>query len=155
MPSIPDSISDGQRATQMMRGLRPVDAVMFAFYLLLLTMGIAADHRDVRWFLALGGSVVCATLWIVARRQLGAAFSVRPEARQLVTKGLYRWLRHPIYVFGTAAFMLVLLALQGWSALVIWAVLIPLQIIRARREDKVLAVAFGAEYEAYRRSTLM
>ena len=57
------------------------------------------------------------------------------------------------YVFGTTAFLLVLLALQGWQALVIWAILIPVQVIRARREEGVLREAFGAEYEASRRST--
>ncbi len=67
--------------------------------------------------------------------------------------GLYAKLRHPIYVFGTMAFLLVLLALQGWPGLAIWAILIPVQIIRARREEHVLAQAFGAEYEAYRSST--
>ena len=97
--------------------------------------------------------MICAILWFVARRQLGVAFSVRPEARQLVTTGLYAKLRHPIYVFGTTANLLVLLALQGSPALVIWAILIPVQIIRARREERVLAEAFGAEYEAYRNST--
>ena len=70
-----------------------------------------------------------------------------------MTTGFYGRLRHPIYVFGTMAFLLVLLALQGWQALVIWAILIPVQVTRARREEKVLAEAFGAEYEAYRRST--
>jgi len=59
----------------------------------------------------------------------------------------------PIYVFGTMAFLLVLLALQGWQALVIWAILILVQLTRARREEKVLAEAFGAEYEVYRSST--
>ena len=34
--------------------------------------------------------------------------------------GFYAKLR-PIYVFGTMAFLLVLLALQGWQPLVIWA----------------------------------
>ena len=137
----------------MILGLRPVDTVMFGFYLVLLTLGIAADeHKAVR-FVALSLSVACAILWFVARRQLGVAFSVRPEARQLVTTGLYARLRHPIYVFGTMAFLLVLLALQGWQALAIWAILIPVQVIRARREEAVLAEAFGAGYEAYRRST--
>jgi len=73
--------------------------------------------------------------------------------RQLVTTGFYGRLRHPIYVFGTMAFLLVLLALQGWQALVIWAILIPVQVIRARREEGVLAEGFGAEYEMYRSST--
>lgn len=133
--------------------LRPVDILMFAFYLVLAALAVAADLHGPVWFVALGPSVVCAALWLVARLQLGAAFSVRPEARQLVETGLYSRLRHPIYVFGTAAFLLVLLALQGWPALVIWAILIPVQIVRARREERVLAEAFGAEYEAYRGAT--
>src|SRR5664280_1891897 len=142
-----------QSTTDIIAGLRPVGTVMFLFYLVLLALGIVADVRNTIWFVPLGFSVVCAILWFVARRQLGVAFSVRPEARQLVTTGFYAKLRHPIYVFGTMAFLLVLLALQGWQALVIWAILIPVQVIRARREERVLAEAFGAEYEMYRSST--
>jgi len=93
-------------------------------------------------------------LWFIARAQLGEAFSVRPEARRLVTTGLYSKLRHPIYVFGTSAFLLVLLALQGWQALILWAILVLVQIVRARREEHTLAEAFGADYEEYRRTTL-
>ena len=140
-------------ATEMIPGLRPIDTVMFLFYLVLLALGIAADVHYAFWFVPLGLSMGCAILWFVARRQLGVAFSVRPEARQLVTTGFYARLRHPIYVFGTMAFLLVLLALQGWRALAIWAILIPVQVIRARREERVLSEAFGAEYEAYRNST--
>ncbi|MGB8384935.1 MAG: methyltransferase [Dermatophilaceae bacterium] len=139
--------------TDMIPGLRAVDTVMFLFYLVLLALGIVGGVRNAISFVALGLSVVCAIVWFIARRQLGVAFSVRPEARQLVSTGLYSKLRHPIYVFGTAAFLLVLLALQGWPALLVWAILIPIQVIRARREEAVLAEVFGAEYEAYRRST--
>ena len=137
----------------MIRSLRPVDTVMFLFYVVLVALSIGADVRTAIWFVALGLSVVCAILWFVARRQLGVSFSVRPQAHQLVTTGFYTKLRHPIYVFGTMAFLLVLLALQGWQALVIWAILIPVQVIRARREEGVLAKAFGADYETYHRST--
>ena len=137
----------------MIPGLRPVDTVMFVFYLALVALAVVADVRSPMWFVVLGLSVICAIVWFVARRQLGVAFSVRPEARQLVVTGLYAKLRHPIYVFGTMAFLLVLLALQGWQALAIWAILIPVQVIRGRREEGVLAEAFGAEYEAYRNST--
>lgn len=137
----------------MIPGLRPVDTVMFVFYLVLVALAVVADVRSPMWFVVLGLSVICAIVWFVARRQLGVAFSVRPEARQLVATGVYAKLRHPIYVFGTMAFLLVLLALQGWQALAIWAILIPVQVIRGRREEAVLAEAFGAEYEAYRNST--
>ncbi len=137
----------------MLGELRPVDVGMYVFYVALLALAVVADVRDAVWFVALALSVVCAALWFLARWQLGAAFSVQPEARHLVATGLYARIRHPIYVFGTSAFLLVLLALQGWPGLVIWAILIPIQLLRAAREERVLAEAFGAEYEAYRRST--
>jgi protein-S-isoprenylcysteine O-methyltransferase Ste14 len=137
----------------LLRSLRPVDIAMFVFYLVLLGLAVAAAVPDPVRFVPLGLSVLCAVLWFVARGQLGASFSVRPEARRLVATGFYAKLRHPIYVFGTTAFLLVLLALQGWPALVIWAILIPVQVVRARREERILGQAFGAEYEAYRRAT--
>ena len=71
---------------------------MFLFYLVLLALAVVADLRDTIWFVPLALSVVCAILWFVARRQLGASFSVRPEAQPLVTTGLYAKLRHPIYL---------------------------------------------------------
>jgi protein-S-isoprenylcysteine O-methyltransferase Ste14 len=135
------------------RGLRPVDAVMFAFYLLLLVLAAIGGVRTAVWLVALALSVVCAVLWVVARLELGRSFSVGAQAHELVTTGLYRRVRNPIYVFGTSAFLLVLLSLQGWQALVVWAVLVPVQVVRARREERVLAQAFGAEYAAYRAST--
>jgi protein-S-isoprenylcysteine O-methyltransferase Ste14 len=135
------------------RGLRPVDGVMFAFYVVLLVLAAVGGVRTAVWLAALGLSVVCAVLWVVARLELGRSFSVGAQAHELVTTGLYAKVRNPIYVFGTAAFLLVLLALQGWQALAVWAVLVPVQVVRARREQHVLADAFGADYAAYRRST--
>lgn len=137
----------------MTRGLRLVDGVMLAFYLLLFGMAAVGGVRTVLWLPALALSVLCAVLWSLARWQLGASFSVGAEAHALVTTGLYAKVRNPIYVFGTSAFLLVLLALQGWGALVIWAVLVPVQVVRARREERVLAEAFGDEYASYRRQT--
>src|SRR5271155_1819087 len=42
----------------------------------------------------------CAVLLVVARVQLGSAFSVEAKASKLVTTGLYSRIRNPIYVFG-------------------------------------------------------
>jgi protein-S-isoprenylcysteine O-methyltransferase Ste14 len=70
-----------------------------------------------------------------------------------VTRGLYSKLRHPIYVFGSLAYIGALLALLGWSGLIICLVLVLIQVGRARREERVLAEAFGPEYAAYRSRT--
>jgi protein-S-isoprenylcysteine O-methyltransferase Ste14 len=133
--------------------LRWIDLVSFMIYLAFFGLGLAAAQRGILSYVALSLSAVCAVLWFVARWQLGSAFSVAPEARRLVTRGLYSRIRHPIYVFGTMAFLFVVLALQGWFALIIWAVVILIQVRRARREERVLEETFGAEHVAYRSRT--
>jgi protein-S-isoprenylcysteine O-methyltransferase Ste14 len=105
------------------------------------------------WYAGLILAAVTLPFWVVARRQLGNAFSAMPEARRLVTRGLYSKFRHPIYVFGCLAYFGSLLALQVWPILVAWVALTPIEFLRARREDRVLADAFGPEYTAYRRRT--
>ena len=93
------------------------------------------------------------TVWILARLQLGRSFSVTAQARQLVTHGLYSRLRNPIYFFGGLAYFGALVALQVWWLVLAWLAMTPIQLLRIRREEKVLAEAFGAEYEAYRAKT--
>ena len=130
-----------------------IDLAAFVIYFAFFGLGLAAAQRDVLSSVALSLSAVCAVFWFVARWQLGSAFSVAPEARRLVTRGLYARIRHPIYVFGTLAFLFVVLALQGWSALIIWVVVILIQVYRARREERVLEERFSAEYTTYRSKT--
>ena len=92
-------------------------------------------------------------LLVVARLQLGSAFSVQAKASTLVTTGLYSRIRNPIYVFG-ALFIagIVILANKPWL-LLIFVILIPLQIIRSRKEAKVLEERFGPAYLAYKQKT--
>ena len=130
-----------------------IDVVAYLAYLAIAALTLVSGARGALWYAGIGLSAVCAVLWFVARWQLGPAFAVGAQARRLVTGGLYTRLRHPIYVFGTLAFLCAVLALKGWSALVIWLVVIVIQVVRARREDQILAEAFGAEYAAYRSRT--
>jgi protein-S-isoprenylcysteine O-methyltransferase Ste14 len=92
-------------------------------------------------------------LLIIARLQLGSAFSVKAKASTLVTTGLYSRIRNPIYVFG-AIFIagLIIWVNQPWF-LLIFVILIPLQIIRSRKEAKVLEEKFGPAYIAWRQKT--
>jgi protein-S-isoprenylcysteine O-methyltransferase Ste14 len=130
-----------------------IDVAVYLIYMAFFGLAVVVGPRSTLWYVALCLSAGCSVLWFVARWQLGDAFSVAPEARQLVTRGLYSRIRHPIYVFGTLAFLFVVLALQGWSALIIWVVVILIQVGRARREERVLAKMFGADYTAYRSRT--
>jgi protein-S-isoprenylcysteine O-methyltransferase Ste14 len=92
-------------------------------------------------------------LWMVAQVQLGDSFSVRPQAHALVTRGVYSRIRNPIYVFSAIFISGVAMFMEGPLWLLFLVVLIPVQIVRARREARVLEAKFGEEYRAYRRNT--
>jgi protein-S-isoprenylcysteine O-methyltransferase Ste14 len=92
-------------------------------------------------------------LFVAARIELGSAFSIQAKATTLVTTGIYSRIRNPIYVFG-AIFILGIIIWTGrpWL-LLIFAVLIPLQVVRSRKEEQVLAEKFGAAYHDYKQKT--
>jgi protein-S-isoprenylcysteine O-methyltransferase Ste14 len=91
----------------------------------------------------------------VARYHLGRSFSIKPEARQLVTGGIYSKIRSPIYVFGVVMLLGLILVLQypGPLPWVILGAVVAGQTLRARREARVLEAAFGDAYREYRRKT--
>jgi protein-S-isoprenylcysteine O-methyltransferase Ste14 len=91
-------------------------------------------------------------LFLLARIQLGSAFSVQAKAHHLVTTGIYSKIRNPIYLFG--GLMLAGLFLYFKPVLLaLFVILIPMQIVRARAEEKVLAEKFGEEYQQYKAKT--
>jgi protein-S-isoprenylcysteine O-methyltransferase Ste14 len=90
---------------------------------------------------------------ILARYTLGKSFSLRAKATALVTNGIYSRIRNPIYVSGILLFFGVFLMLGYPQMLLIFVVLVPLQVIRARREAAVLEEKFGDEYREYRKRT--
>jgi len=105
-------------------------------------------------FLA-GGVVVLVSLPLLAlaRRQLGAAFTLTPQARALVTHGLYSRIPHPMYAFLDLALLGGIVMLRQVWLPAAWAGLVVVQALQARREAKVLEQAFGDAYRAYRNRT--
>jgi len=94
-----------------------------------------------------GGGISLWSLW-----HLRASFSILAEARSPVTSGPYRYVRHPLYL-GEAMMMLGLCLMIGTSlALLFWASLNALQVIRARIEERKLASQFE-EYRRYQQRT--
>jgi protein-S-isoprenylcysteine O-methyltransferase Ste14 len=94
-----------------------------------------------------------AILFILARIQLGNAFSVTPQVTSLVTHGVYWRIRNPINVFGALVLAGPILYLnRPWFRAVLLPLLI-LQVFRARREALVLDGHFGDAYRQYRART--
>lgn len=92
-------------------------------------------------------------LLVVARIELGGAFSVRPKAQTLVTHGLYSRIRNPIYLFGALTIVAFFLYIRQPLGISLLAVIIPLQMYRARQEEKILEAKFGEEYRHYKART--
>jgi protein-S-isoprenylcysteine O-methyltransferase Ste14 len=93
------------------------------------------------------------TLLTVARFNLGSSFSVTPQTKKLVTKGVYSRVRHPVYVFSAVARAGLALYLERPVFLSFLIVLIPIQVARARKESQKLEEKFGEEYQAWKLTT--
>lgn len=93
------------------------------------------------------------SLLTIARLQLGNSFSVTPQARHLVTTGIYSRIRNPIYVFSAIGLAGLALYFERPILLLLLFILVPLQIARARAERKVLLEKFGDEYRRYEART--
>jgi len=106
--------------------------------------------------LRVAGLLLCVLGYLLlslARYQLGRAFSVRAEARTLVTTGLYARFRNPIYIFAEVFLAGFALVLRSWWPVVFLLAAIPVQMVRARKEAAVLEAAFGDEYRSYQSRT--
>lgn len=83
-------------------------------------------------------------VWALGYNRWGN-FNIRPELRagaRLVTRGPYRWIRHPMYVsvlLGIGAF--VQADVRAWRV-VLFAALVLVLVIKAAREEDYLRAAF-------------
>jgi protein-S-isoprenylcysteine O-methyltransferase Ste14 len=101
--------------------------------------------RTLGLFLAVAGLALVA----LARYQLGNSFTLVPQARALVTHGIYSKIRNPVYIFSALAIAGLFLYLNRPLFFWIFLILIPLQVIRARAESRVLEARFGDAYRQY------
>lgn len=118
-----------------------------------------ADYRFRPW-MGWAGLVVqisCLALFFQSHRQLGRNWSVSLEIRRkhhLVTDGLYRYVRHPMYssfwLWAIAQALLLPNFVAGSAGLIGVGIL---YFSRVGREEQLMAETFGSDYDAYRSRT--
>ncbi|HUE52496.1 MAG TPA: isoprenylcysteine carboxylmethyltransferase family protein [Terriglobales bacterium] len=139
-----------------MQASRVTPFLVLQFCVALLVLALASfrpgEWNTLRW-VGLIIAILAAVPFFVARYQLGKSFSVTPQARELVTHGIYSKIKNPIYVFSTLFVVGLLLTLQIRRALIFVPVLIAVQLLRAHQEAKVLRDKFGDAYQEYRKKT--
>ena len=110
----------------------------------------------VRWA---GALVMVVSLWLFWRSHvdLGQNWSVSLELRQnheLVSHGVYRWIRHPMYasiwLWGLAQGLMLANWLAGWAVMPAFAAM---YFLRVPREERLMCVQFGDAYRDYARRT--
>ncbi len=121
----------------------------------LIGLGLAALTLpdQIREPIAVVVSVVSLFLLILGRVQLGASFSIKPKAHALVERGLYSRIQHPLYFFLDMILWGVIVYCYIPWLFAIWAVLLLVHISEARREERLLASAFGDVYITYQSHT--
>ena len=95
---------------------------------------------------------VGSTLSILAVLDLGRSISIMPEARALVTGGLYAKIRHPLYFAEEIAALGFCLQFRNWMVLPVIIIHFYFQIRRMDWEEDVLLRAFP-EYGDYKRGS--
>ena len=134
----------------------PIPAVVVPLVVLLLYLFVPGLKERPWTALRVAGGVVAVVgylFFVTARLQLGKSFSVTPQAKELVTSGLYSRIRNPIYVFVGVMWLGLIVALGLYWLFVPFAVLLFLQSFRVRREARVLHESFGQTYLDYRKQT--
>ena len=106
-----------------------------------------------------GAVVMVVALWLFwrAHADLGLNWSITLEMRkdhELIVRGVYRRIRHPMYaaifLFAIAQGLLLQNWLAGWGGFVSFAVL---YLVRTPREEKMMQEFFGQPYRDYMRRT--
>jgi len=109
----------------------------------------------IRWLgVGFGILSVGLTYWMFNNIGTGITPTVATRTEhQLVTSGPYRWIRHPLYTFGTLFFFSFALMLDSWFLAAMATLAIILLTIRLPQEEHFLIEKFGDEYREYMKTT--
>lgn len=109
---------------------------------------------DAPLVLGLGtGVTFFGVIWsIVSLAALGRCYGTLPDVRGLVTRGPYRFVRHPLYFGEICSGLGLLIAIATPATTAIFAVFVGLQLWRSVNEEHAIEDVFP-EYAAYRART--
>ncbi len=88
-------------------------------------------------------------LCLISVTTLGRSLSIMPEARKLVTDGVYTHIRHPLYLAEMISDLGILLQYRSFITVVILMAVFYFQLRRIHWEEQILAETFP-EYKIYR-----
>ncbi len=118
-----------------------------------------ADYHLPTWAGWIGVAVFAVALWLLWRSHADLGRNWTPtlqvkEGHSLVTHGVFRYIRHPMYaahgLWGIAQALLLQNWIAGFAMLVFF---LPLYLLRVPREEQMMLERFGEEYRLYMNRT--
>jgi protein-S-isoprenylcysteine O-methyltransferase Ste14 len=109
----------------------------------------------VRW-IGVGFGIVSLGLIYWMFKNIGSGITPTVATRKehkLSTSGPYRWVRHPLYTFGTLAFLSLGLIADLWFIVLLSILAFTLLSLRTPNEEAHLIEKFGDEYREYMKRT--
>lgn len=133
--------------------------VLVLLFLAVFKVGTLGEEFEKQYFIVrvIGMIIFLIFSWVqvLSFKSLGSSYSqdiVVFKNQKLYTGGLYKFIRHPQYLSQILSDLGAAVALLGFIALpLIIIVEIPLFILRASAEDKLLAKHFGDEFKSYKK----
>ncbi len=102
--------------------------------------------------------IIATIISVFARHELASNWSHAAEYQikenhKLIKTGIYAYIRHPIYL-GVICTFLGVQFIVGSYLLLLFMILLPLMsFYQAKKEEKILLMHFGKEYEEYKKKT--
>ena len=91
----------------------------------------------------------------LARTGLSIVFGERRETPRVIRKGVFGWVRHPVYLSEILLYLGLLMLSISLAAAVVWLIGIVFLHRISRYEELLLLERFGGEYEQYMRDVPM
>jgi protein-S-isoprenylcysteine O-methyltransferase Ste14 len=106
------------------------------------------------WLRWIGGVVGVVAVWLgyLTHRTIGANYTPTlktKQGHQLVTEGIYRWIRHPMYTSFFALLAACFLLTANWLVGALGLIYSLLVVERVVHEERMMLEAFGEEYHQY------
>ena len=108
-----------------------------------------------RW-LGVAIGILCAVLVYWLFSSIGSGITPTSATRKehkLVTSGIYRWVRHPLYSVGSSLFVAFGVMADNWFIAALGILTFILMAIRLPKEENNLIEKFGDEYREYMKTT--
>ena len=93
--------------------------------------------------------------WYLARGGMKAVFGTPREKPEVISKGVFRLVRHPIYTGALLFYLTAILSTLSMASFVFWLLILGFYIFICRYEEHILAEAFGNDYLEYKKKTGM